>query len=177
MLRVQLYIYIFFFFVYVWAKGWTLVEVIQTPAIYVAWEQQYRRSIYSSFFSFLLASSSFSVFYLQYPCPFIASIYSCLVFGNTTTTLLCVALTLHVKYLQFVESITQCSLHLRRPYDLQTQRNTMQGSALQQQYNTTCSCISLNVWFISVVVHSPWKVWITCLVAKVFSITLLSPTC
>lgn len=71
-----------------------------------------------------------------------------------------------VKYLQFVESMTQRGVHLRWPYDLQPGGDATFRSACNkptrggrgwQQY-TLCS---------------PWKVWITRLVSKVLSITLL----
>lgn len=55
------------------------------------------------------------------------------------TALLCVAFPLHVKYLQLVESIAQCGVHLRRPYDLHAhnKRNTMHASASQQHDSAT----------------------------------------
>lgn len=72
-----------------------------------------------------------------------------------------------VKYLQFVESIAQCGVHLRWPYDLQIAGETTFMSF--QHGNKTQSVMA----FLSVMC-SPWKIWITRLVSKVLSIALLS---
>lgn len=66
-----------------------------------------------------------------------------------------------VKYLQFVESMTQYGVHLRRPYELHGEKG---GVAVRTQTQTSR-------W--SLAGRSPWEVWVTCLVSKVLSITLL----
>lgn len=85
-----------------------------------------------------------------------------------TTGLHCIVqLPPQVKYLQFVESIAQCGVHLRWPYDLQIAGETTFKSF--QHGNKTQS-----VRAVLSAMCSPWKIWITCLVSKVLSIALLS---
>lgn len=73
-----------------------------------------------------------------------------------------------VKYLQFVESITQYGVHLRWPYDLQEEAKEEEEestSVKNKEAGGLCHDYKPR-W--------PWKVWVACLVSKVLSITLLS---
>ena len=87
----------------------------------------------------------------------------------------------HVKYLQFVESITQYALHLRRPYDLETESISNPVSDTFNDYRrvtvlqlTSHSCEGA-LKHKEVHGYEPWKIGIARLVAKVFSVALFHP--